>query len=135
MPISVKTLREGARPLADRLGDILKAGLEMDPAALLHLLRRRTVVQNFVYRDQTIHLDGFHFTNCRFERCTLASDFGDFTLTRCFISPDSRLGFSSALVRVIRLFHLSVQQEVGPGFRPQIDENGLVTIEDAADGR
>ncbi len=56
---------------------------------LREALTKRTEVRDLCYRDATIPVDGYHFLNCRFERCVLVSRTADFVIEGCHIGCDS----------------------------------------------
>lgn len=99
---------------------------------LQQLQKQRQVVQNLFYRSSVIPLDGYHFINCRFDDCILASQTGDFVLTRCAVGANTRLHLSLALTKGIQLYHLIREAPEGlpPRFCPKKNPDGSISIED-----
>jgi hypothetical protein len=93
------------------------------------LLRRYTFdVQNRFYKDETIHLDGYTFTNCGFKNCTLITNTGVFTIDNCTFMACS-VSFGVNAIRVMKLFHLFSGTGAGfPTFSAQTLPDGSVTI-------
>ena len=61
------------------------------------------VIQDRWYKDQTIHIDGYTFERCRFDRCRLLTAVGTFAFRQCYISPDCSVFFDGAGLKVARL--------------------------------
>ncbi len=60
-------------------------------------------IQDRWFKDTTIHIDGYTFERCRFDRCTLLTEFAAFAFRQCFISPDCRLYFAGPSLKVVQL--------------------------------
>jgi len=98
--------------------------------ALRKLAEQLTLVQNLWYHDQSIVLDGYRFVNCRFDDCTLITHNGDFTLSHCFLSDGTRIGYGPNILKAIRLYNI----RDGEGFPAEIfvaqrHEDQTITIE------
>jgi len=85
-------------------------------------------VQNRYYKDETVHLDGYTFTNCCFNNCTLVTETGAFSIKNCLILPNCKIHFGPAATRVIQLWNVSNQNIQWPFFNPQIHPDGSITI-------
>ncbi|HEY3768242.1 MAG TPA: hypothetical protein VGN44_06185, partial [Candidatus Angelobacter sp.] len=41
-------------------------------------------VDDRVYKEQNLHIDGYHFKNCAFIRCNLQVSRGNFSIDKCY---------------------------------------------------
>lgn len=72
------------------MGDSLDP-TELDPSVVarfadeMHseLEKSRIEVTNRYWEDQTIHVDGYRFVNCRFDRCTITFTWPHFEFKGC----------------------------------------------------
>ena len=90
----------------------------------------RTLIENRWYEETPVFLDGFHYKNCRFDRCMLINIHTDFEIESCFISPDTRIEYGERGIISIRLF-MSQRPEFDhfwPGLGPERLNGGKVTI-------
>lgn len=81
------------------------------------------------YKDETIYLDGYTFTNCCFNNCELITETGVFALRSCMILSNCRFRYGPAAVRVIRLWNVINFNATWPEFNPKVEADGSVTIE------
>lgn len=79
------------------------------------------------YRNQTINLDGYVFTNCCFEGCILISNTGVFAINACRI-VGGQVYFGENALRVLRLYHGFYGPSQFKIFNPDSSSDGLVTI-------
>src|SRR5262245_48193739 len=68
-----------------------------------------TIVDRW-FKDETLHIDGYTFQGCRFDRCKLVTESGTFNFENCYISPDCELFFDGTALKVVRLLmhHLQI---------------------------
>ncbi|HWX32036.1 MAG TPA: hypothetical protein VNZ53_31970 [Steroidobacteraceae bacterium] len=87
-------------------------------------------VQHLWYNEKSFSIDGYHFVECRFDKCTLYVNTGDFELTRCLIGPDTTVCFGGHLVNAIRLFNRVYPwaAEYFPLFVPTFESDGRISI-------
>ena len=86
-------------------------------------------VQGAWYKNQTVHIDGYTFEDCRFDACKLVTEAATFKFRRCFISADCQLYFRGPALKVARLLMhvLRLQGRIQTG----VDEEGVyATIND-----
>lgn len=101
-----------------------------DIAAILQSAAKNPL--NRVYTDETIHLDGYTFTNCCFNNCVLQTDTGIFALKSCLIMVNCRIIFGSAALRVIKLFNLQFPPSGVAAqwvYNAKVEDNGTITVE------
>jgi hypothetical protein len=84
-------------------------------------------IRDRYYKNQTIFLDGYTFTNCCFHNCTLVSNTGAFALHSCTLA-NYTLQFGPNAVRLIKLFNLLSPQNPWPTFGPAVAPDGAVTV-------
>lgn len=98
--------------------------------AIQQMMRnRRTDVTNLLYRGQQINLDGFNWKGCRFDGCTLTTNQGNFTMTRCFLDNQTTLLVSVPTARIIRLLNAAqFSEQTFPQLYPVRNADGSVTI-------
>lgn len=85
-------------------------------------------VRDRYYKQQTVYLDGYTFTNCCFHNCILITETGTFSLKSCTIVSCS-VRYGPNAVRVIRLWNTFTVNTQWPIFNPKIEPDGAVTIE------
>ncbi len=61
------------------------------------------VIHQRWFKDQTIHIDGYTFELCRFDRCHLITEQATFAFRNCFISPDTAIYFRGPSLKIARL--------------------------------
>jgi hypothetical protein len=100
------------------------------PQDLISLFRRQPA-NNLWYNGKEVTLDGYDFTGCRFDHCSLQVHTSNFSLRRCFISSDTTISFGQTLVAVIKLFntHSRANDELYPHFIPERHEDGTISIQ------
>lgn len=119
-------------PLAERLSEAL--GQQRSP--FMGLLLARLTIQDRWFKDTTVHLDGYTFERCRFDRCQLVTEYATFVLRNCVISPDCGIYFNGAALKIARLLMqvLHGKQRINPvkgeeGIFPQQNPDGTFTLE------
>lgn len=89
-------------------------------------------VSNHWFHNEVIHIDGFRFTKCRFDNCTLKVYSGNFEMHGCFVS-NTGVEYGPWLIRVLKLFFLPYEWVWGrvPGiFLPRRNPDGTVDVRD-----
>lgn len=81
------------------------------------------------YKDQTIYLDGYAFTNCCFNNCKLVTEAGLFVLRSCMIMPNCELVFVGNALRVVKLWNVRHPNILSASYNPRVEADGSVTIE------
>jgi|SRR6266850_3492050 len=84
-------------------------------------------IENVVYKQKRITLDGYNFKNCAFIACELYTDVGNFVLEECFLNPQTVFFFREDALRVAKLASL-VDFNQSPGLRAEYHEDGSITI-------
>ena len=79
------------------------------------------------FKDQTIHIDGYTFERCRFDRCALVTEQATFSFRECFISPDCRIYFKGPALKVARLLMHVLQLQQRANARQVPDARLAVT--------
>ena len=94
------------------------------------LSQTRPVVEGRWFKDNTISLDGYHFKRCRFDKCVLRTNIGDFEMTDCFVAQDSYMQFADRGTRQVQLFHIFFPSldVYWPTFSPRRNPDGTFTI-------
>ncbi len=93
-------------------------------AAALYAPPPAPIIQDRWFPDQTIHIDGYTFENCRFDRCTLVTEMATFVFKNCYIAADCRLLFKGPALKIVKLLmHLLGMQGRLP---VREDERGLL---------
>ncbi len=78
------------------------------PLSFLAAARRELgipAIENRVYRDVSLSLDGYTFKNCAFYNCDLQTALGNFTLDRCWLG-DCRIYFGGHSPKILKLASL-----------------------------
>ena len=60
-------------------------------------------IQNRWFKNETVHIDGYDFEDCRFDGCQLVTEMATFVFRRCFIAPNCRIYFRGAALKTVRL--------------------------------
>ncbi len=85
------------------------------------------------YHKQSLVMDGFSFTQCRFDECTLYVSRGIFRMRSCFMSGCFII-YSNEARNVARLFsgsHVPNSVYVNPSLRPTANPDGTFSIDPA----
>jgi hypothetical protein len=86
------------------------------------------LIENLVFKDQAIQLDGYRFKNCAFVNCTLHVQSGNFRIEECFIQGNWWANLSGDAARVAKLTTSLDQDSIGPALRSVIHPNGGISI-------
>jgi hypothetical protein len=85
-------------------------------------------VENLVFKNQRITLDGYHFKNCAFVDCVLRTLTGKFKIEECYLQGSFWLAFADDALRVARLASLVDWNEATAEVRAIYHPNGGVSI-------
>ena len=69
----------------------------------LSAVRTPPVIADRWFKDQTIHIDGYVFERCRFDRCSLVTELATFSFRGCYISPECGLFFKGPSLKIAAL--------------------------------
>jgi hypothetical protein len=64
------------------------------------------LIENLVFKSNTITLDGYRFKNCAFVDCALQTETGRFKMEECFLQGTFWLKFEGPAQRIARLASL-----------------------------
>jgi hypothetical protein len=92
------------------------------PPSLLQL------VENLVFNNQVINLDGYEFKNCAFVDCTLRTSVGNFKLQECFFQGTWWVDFGGRALTITRLASIVDLEGAEPKYKAIAHPNGGVTI-------
>jgi len=86
-------------------------------------------VQNRVYKNQQVKLDGYTFTNCAFISCELFTSKGNFHIRSCHFQM-STLYFSGNALNVVKLSSILMSnwEQLNESLKAHIAVDGGVTI-------
>lgn len=88
-------------------------------------------VTGLYYNGTTIRLDGYKFTRCRFDGCTIEVMSDNFELEECIIDPSCKIVFANSPTKIIKLFNRAydwAEKYFGKDFVPIKNPNGSITI-------
>lgn len=100
--------------------------------ALQHLGLTRAPVVGLWYADRNITLDGFKFTRCRFDRCSIWYITADFEIEQCFFS-NCTVYHPPAAVKMIRLYHAEwppSADQYWAAYAPIRNADGTISVHD-----
>lgn len=83
------------------------------------------------FYQKVIHLDGYAFSQCRFDHCNIYVARGIFRLTECYMQ-DCMLFYCEEARNVVRLFsglHIPNTIALSPTIRPIYNVDGTFTID------
>lgn len=110
-----------ANPSAPTLADLLSGN--------------RPEARGLYFNGKNIKLDGYRFVGCRFDGCTLEITSTNFEIIECVLDPSTRIIYGNTVLKIIQLFNSRQEWSYGifpPGFVPQKNPNGSITISDKA---
>ena len=87
------------------------------------------LVENLVFKDQKVNLDGYRFKNCAFINCVLQTHTGNFKLEECFFSNNWSVLFLGKAATAVRLVSITDWSQWNSFLKAKIHPNGGVTIE------
>lgn len=85
-------------------------------------------IENLVFKDKTILLDGYRFKNCSFVNCVLLVSSGRFRLEECFLHAGWWANFEGNALNVMKLASILDWSSVGAQYRAEWHPNGGVSI-------
>lgn len=115
-------------------GGLISAGMAPPPpppSNTLASLFARPIVTGLYYNRQKVVLDGYTFTGCRFDNCTLEVSTLNFDLIRCVIDPSTVITYGESLLKVIQLFNGRypwAYEHFPAFFVPIRNDDGSITI-------
>ncbi|MFC1571289.1 hypothetical protein ACFL31_01905 [Candidatus Margulisiibacteriota bacterium] len=102
--------------------------------ALARIRAAKAQRSNQYFLDKTIYLDGYKFTNCRFDRCNLIIYSGDISLDHCVISNDCIVSYGENALKIVRLFNsFNPSSHIYfPNLTPIVNADGTISIKGVA---
>jgi len=85
-------------------------------------------IENLVFKNQKVTLDGYRFKNCAFVDCTLVVRRGNFRLEECFFQGIWWVEFDGNAGRVVKLCSIVDWSTVGQGLKATVHPNGGVSV-------
>jgi hypothetical protein len=81
------------------------------------------------FRNQEINIDGYSFSNCRFDSCTITTSKGSFSFDHCYLS-NCRIIYGEAAQKTVRLYIWGAQMggEAAASLYPISNPDGTYTI-------
>jgi len=83
-------------------------------------------IEDRVYKNQAINLDGYHFYNCAFINCVLSSSKGNFSFHSCYFQTN-QIQLEGNALTAVRLASICNWQNV-PYWHAEIEPDGATTI-------
>lgn len=116
-------------PKPDLTAALLALGVGTTAAPMPRSLLEPHLVENRVYKDTNLSLDGYTFRNCAFINCGLRTTKGSFHLESCYLTNCS-VSFGGSAVRAVRLASLLLTDwnQFSEAFRAQVNPDGGITI-------
>lgn len=117
-------------PPVSKIGTALAEALKSPqlPLSISDLIRKYSFdVRSRFYKNETIYLDGYSFTNCGFKDCVLVTNTGVFTLEGCTVM-NCRVYFGDNAMKIIKLFYAFGGAPNMPVFWPEVAPDGAITI-------
>lgn len=98
----------------------------------LAALLQKPTLNSIWYNNKEVKLDGYKFSGCRFDNCTLILTSSNFELENCFIDESTRVQFGGQIVNAIKLFNSRSDWAYSnmPFFAPVKNVDGTITIKD-----
>lgn len=105
------------------------SSISVRPQARPFTLLEPHVVENRVYKNQQINIDGYVFRNCAFFNCGITTEKGNFDLVSCHLRGCWFL-FGGNALRVVKLTSLvfSTWNQLQEELRARVEPDGSVTI-------
>jgi hypothetical protein len=113
----------------DDTQSLLLHSLYGTPAQPLGRLLQQYSIENRVYKNVQINLDGYTFRNCAFIGCELHARKGNFHIVDCHISNCTAYFVGNAL-RIVKLLSIFLESwgNLNVGLRAKIEPDGGATI-------
>ena len=85
-------------------------------------------IENLVYKEKRIMLDGYRFKNCAFVNCILHTSTGNFRIEECFFQGDWWVHFSGNAANIVKLMSILDLSEFNPSLKAVVHPNGGISI-------
>jgi hypothetical protein len=85
-------------------------------------------IENLVFRNQTVVLDGYRFKNCAFVDCVLRTETGRFKIEECYLQSNFWLTFDGNAQRTARLASLLDWEKANQHAKVFYHPNGGISI-------
>jgi hypothetical protein len=85
-------------------------------------------IENLVFKEQTVNLDGYYFKNCAFVSCVLTTSAGNFVLDECFFGGEWGVRFGGMAPNIVKLTRILDWSEPSVELMPVVSHSGGVTI-------
>ena len=86
------------------------------------------VVKGLWYNEKVIKVDGWHFENCRFDKCLFVAESPYFSFKDCFIDGSNALEFKGAVVKLFQLAECMSIRLGADKLKPVRNADGTVSI-------
>jgi hypothetical protein len=107
-------------------------------ASLLHVARQQTqaplafspyLIDRRVYKNATLNLDGYTFSNCVFLNCKLVTSKGNFRFRDCH-AQGGEIHFNGNALNVVKLSSILIANwdHLPEGLRARFEPDGGITI-------
>jgi len=95
----------------------------------------RIEVKGFWYHGQTIQLDGYKFTGCRFDNCTLRINTTNFELVGCHVDmATTAIQYGPGIPKIIKMFlsryDWASEKYFPLAFLPRSNPDGTISVDD-----
>lgn len=90
--------------------------------------RISTPIENVVFKEKKLSLDGYRFKNCAFISCELHISVGNFALQECFLNAQTLFMFGENALRASKICSL-LNYAASAGLHPTVHADGSITIE------
>jgi hypothetical protein len=85
-------------------------------------------IDNRVYKNERLNIDGYRFTNCAFINCTVITMNGNFEINQCYFQA-SLVYFGGNAQRIMKIAGaFATEWSMPEGLRPQRESDGAVTV-------
>lgn len=81
------------------------------------------------FYNQTVYLDGYTFSKCRFDNCRVITEKGTFRIENCAFFG-CQLVFNAEAFNIIRLYNIGAEEakQKWPWLCPTINNDGTISI-------
>ena len=86
------------------------------------------LIENLVFKEQRVVMDGYRFKNCAFVDCTMVVRRGNFKIEECFLQGTWWCVFEGNAQRVTKLGSILDWTTVGSDLKAVLHENGGISI-------
>lgn len=92
------------------------------------MLPQLVLIENLVFKEKSVVLDGYRFKNCAFVNSVLIVRIGNFAIEECFFGETWWVKFEGNAKRVVRLDSTLDPNTASPVFKAVRHPNGGVSI-------